>query len=115
MIASFARGGYTYTDAVVQHSVVTPATDTSLAQSQLVLMPRWSGLAHSELLRTQGISGINYTHTKCFFDMSLTGTLVGRRDDSDFLSDSNFGNSLPLPNRNLLGGYERLELGEATT
>jgi len=32
-------------------------------------------------------------------------------DDSDFLTDSEFGNSLLLPNRNLDGAYQRLELG----
>ena len=36
------------------------------------------------------------------------GTLAGRRDDSDFLTDSNFGNTLLLPNRNLDGAYQRL-------
>lgn len=56
-----------------------------------------------------GYFGLNYTHSK--FYGSLTGTLVGRRDDSTFLTDSNFGNSLLLPNRNLLGAYQRLELG----
>jgi iron complex outermembrane receptor protein/vitamin B12 transporter len=36
---------------------------------------------------------------------------VGRRDDSDYLVDANFGTSLLLPNRNLLGAYQRLDVG----
>ena len=105
----FARGGYTYTDAVVQHSVVTPATDTSFGPIPIGAYAPLVGARPFRVAPHTGYFGITYTHSK--FDMSLTGTLVGRRDDSDFLSDSNFGNSLLLPNRNLLGGYERLELG----
>ncbi len=43
-------------------------------------------------------------------DAQLSGTLIGRRDDSTFLTDSNFGNGLLLPNRNLDPAYQRLEL-----
>jgi iron complex outermembrane receptor protein/vitamin B12 transporter len=36
---------------------------------------------------------------------------VSRRDDSDFLSlDANFGQTMLLPNRNLDGAYQRLDL-----
>jgi iron complex outermembrane receptor protein/vitamin B12 transporter len=41
----------------------------------------------------------------------LTGTFVGRRDDSDFLSDKDFGTSLLLPNRNLDGAYRKVDVG----
>jgi iron complex outermembrane receptor protein/vitamin B12 transporter len=51
---------------------------------------------------------LNYTNSK--FYSSLTGTLVGRRDDSDFLDDSDFGPTMLLPNRNLDGAYQRLDL-----
>ena len=36
--------------------------------------------------------------------------MVGRRDDSTFLSDKDFGTSLLLPNRNLDGAYQLLTL-----
>jgi iron complex outermembrane receptor protein/vitamin B12 transporter len=55
-----------------------------------------------------GYFGLNYTRAR--FYGSLTGSLVGKRDDSDFLSDANYGNTLLLPNRNLDGSYERLDL-----
>jgi len=55
-----------------------------------------------------GYFGLNYTRSK--FYGSLTGTMVGRRDDSDFLYDANYGTSLLLPNRNLDGAYQRLDV-----
>lgn len=111
----FARGGYIYTDAVVQHSFssdnLIPSFNTSSNFSNIPI-GAYSPLVGSRPFRIAphtGYFGINYTHSR--FYTSLTGTLVGRRDDSDFLVDSNFGTSLLLPNRNLLGAYQRLELG----
>lgn len=104
----FARGGYTYTDAVVQHSVATAATGTSFT----IPIGAYAPLVGARPFRVAphtGYFGLNYTRSK--FYVSLIGTLVGKRDDSDFLSDSFFGNSLLLPNRDLDGSYQRLELG----
>lgn len=105
----FARGGYTYTDAVVQQSVATPASFTSFPNIAIGAFAPLPGARPFRVAPHTGYFGINYTRPK--FYGSLTGTLVGRRDDSDFLTDSNFGNSLLLPNRNLLGSYQRIELG----
>jgi iron complex outermembrane receptor protein/vitamin B12 transporter len=44
------------------------------------------------------------------FDVALSGYFVGRRDDSTFLSDGFFGNSLLLPNQDLDPGYQKLDL-----
>lgn len=115
----FARGGYTYTDAVVQRSFSSdnlgPSFNTSSnfatipigADSPLVGARPFRVAPHT------GYFALNYTRAKFF--TSLTGTLVGRRDDSDFLCDNTIsygcGTSLLLPNRNLLGSYQRLELG----
>jgi iron complex outermembrane receptor protein/vitamin B12 transporter len=111
----FARGGYTYTDAVVQRSFssdnLQPSFNTAFnfgnipigADSPLV------GARPFRIAPHTGYFGISYTRSK--FYTTFTGTLVGRRDDSDYLVDQNFGTSLLLPNRNLLGAYQRLELG----
>ena len=110
----FARGGYTYTDAVVQHSFSSDAFCPTCNQN-----PNFPGVnigAFSPLVGARpfrvaphtGYFGLGYTHAKFF--SSLTGTLVGRRDDSDFLYDANFGPTLLLPNRNLDGAYQRLDL-----
>jgi vitamin B12 transporter len=109
----FARGGYTYTDAVVQRSF---SSDQGIGESINPAFPDVPIGAFSPLVGARpfrvaphsGYFGLNYTHSK--FYSSLTGTLVGRRDDSDFLLDPNFGPSLLLPNRNLDGAYQRIDL-----
>jgi vitamin B12 transporter len=112
----FARGGYTYTDAVVQNSFSSdqgigesfnPAGNFSTipigADSPLVGARPFRVAPHT------GYFGLNYRRSK--FYSSLTGTLVSRRDDSDFLSyDANYGPTMLLPNRNLDGAYQRLDL-----
>ncbi len=111
----FARGGYTYTDAVVQHSFSSdnlgPSFNTSFNFSKIPI-GAYSPLVGARPFRVAphtGYFGLTYTRSKLYG--TLTGTLVSRRDDSTFLSDTNFGNSLLLPNHNLDGSYQRLELG----
>jgi iron complex outermembrane receptor protein/vitamin B12 transporter len=111
----FARAGYTYSDAVVQRSFSSdnlgPSSNTA-SNFRNVAIGAYSPLVGARPFRVAphtGYFSIHYTRSK--FYTSLTGTLVGKRDDSDFLVDSNFGTSMLLPNRNLLGSYQRLELG----
>jgi vitamin B12 transporter len=111
----FARGGYTYTDAVVQRSF---SSDQAGGESfnpgfnfANIPIGAFSPLVGARPFRVaphSGYFGLNYTRSK--FYGSLTGTLVGRRDDSDFLFDSNFGPTMLLPNHNLDGAYQRLDL-----
>ena len=105
----FLRGGYTYTDAVVQDTFATAAPDTSFGTIAIGADNPLKGARPFRVAPHTGYFGLDYTRSR--FTGTFTGTLVGRRDDSDFLLDSNFGNSLLLPNRNLLGAYQRLELG----
>jgi iron complex outermembrane receptor protein/vitamin B12 transporter len=104
-----ARTGYTYTDAVVQQSVATPAEFTSFPSIPIGAYAPLVGARPFRVAPNTGYFGLNYASRK--YLLSFTGTIVGKRDDSDFLTDSNFGNGLLLPNRNLLGSYQRLELG----
>lgn len=111
----FARGGYTYTDAVVQHSFSSDqeggGTFNTAFNFGNIPIGAFSPLVGARPFRVAPHSayfGLNYTRSK--FYSSLTGTLVGRRDDSDFLSDANFGPTMLLPNRNLDGAYQRLDL-----
>jgi iron complex outermembrane receptor protein/vitamin B12 transporter len=111
----FARAGYTYTDAVVQSSF---SSDQGVGESFNpafnfgdIPIGAFSPLVGARPFRVaphSGYFGLNYTRSK--FYSSLTGTLVGRRDDSDFLFDPDFGPNMLLPNRNLDGAYERLDL-----
>ena len=108
----FARGGYTYLDAVVQRSFSSESLPSYNPSFPTIPIGAFSPLVGARPFRRapqSGYFGITYTHSKWYG--SFTGTLVGRRDDSDYLTDSNFGNTLLLPNRNLDGAYQRLELG----
>jgi vitamin B12 transporter len=108
----FARGGYTYLDALVQQSFSSESLPSYNPNFPTIAIGAFSPLVGARPFRRaphSGYFGLTYNQSKWYG--SFTGTLVGRRDDSDFLTDSNFGNTLLLPNRNLLGAYQRLELG----
>jgi len=109
----FVRGGYTYLDAEVQRSFSSDALSPSInplfptipigAYSPLVGQRPFRRAPHA------GYFAINYQQPR--WTASLSGTMVGRRDDSTFLSDANFGTSMLLPNRNLDPAYQRLDMG----
>jgi vitamin B12 transporter len=108
----FARGGYTYLDAVVQRSFSSESLPSYNPSFPNIPIGAFSPLVGARPFRRaphSGYFGLSYNRSKWYG--SFTGTLVGRRDDSDFLTDAEFGNSLLLPNRNLDGAYQRLELG----
>jgi vitamin B12 transporter len=108
----FARGGYTYLDAVVQRSFSSESLPSYNPNFPNIAIGAFSPLVGARPFRDaphSGYFGLTYDRSKWYG--SFTGTLVGRRDDSDFLTDAEFGNSLLLPNRNLVGAYQRLELG----
>jgi vitamin B12 transporter len=109
----FVRGGYTYLDAVVQRSFSSDAIGPTYNPN----FPTIPIGAYSPLIGTRpfrraphsGYFGVNYAHGK--FNSLLTGTLVGKRDDSDFLAyDANYMPTMLLPNRNLVGAYQRIDL-----
>ena len=110
----FARGGYTYTDAVVQHSFSSDqgtgiSTNPNFPDIPIGAFSPLVGARPFRVAPHTGYFGLSYVHSK--FYSSLNGTLVSRRDDSDFLSlDANFGSTMLLPNRNLDGSYQRLDL-----
>jgi iron complex outermembrane receptor protein/vitamin B12 transporter len=110
----FARGGYSYTDAVVQHSFSSDQGPGESINPNFPDVPigAFTPLVGARPFRVaphSGYFGLNYARSK--FYSSLNGTLVSRRDDSDFLSaDANFGQTMLLPNRNLDGAYQRLDL-----
>ena len=110
----FARAGYTYLDAVVQRSFSSEADPVYNTSYNFSTIPigQYSPLVGARPFRRAPHSGyFNIDYTRSRFYGVLSGTLAGRRDDSDFLTDENFGSSLLLPNRNLLGSYQRLDLG----
>ncbi|MGA2889927.1 MAG: TonB-dependent receptor plug domain-containing protein [Terracidiphilus sp.] len=120
----FARAGYTYVDAQIQRSFSSSALCPPPPYNPLVpddpcynpIFPSIQIGAYSPLVGARpfriaphtGYFEASYHHRRIF--ASLRGTLVSSRDDSDYLTDANYGNTLLLPNRNLDAAYQRLDL-----
>ena len=109
----FVRAGYTYLDAVVQRSFSSDAIGpTYNLNFPTVPIGAYSPLIGARPFRRaphSGYFGVSYAHAR--FSSLLTGTLVGQRDDSDFLAyDANYMPTMLLPNRNLEGAYQRLDM-----
>lgn len=110
----FVRAGYTYTDARVQNSFSSDAIGPSFNPDfPLIPIGAYSPLRGARPFRIAPHTGYfeaGYSHNR--LTTTLRGTLVGSRDDSDFLlgADAEGGNTLLLPNRNLDGAYQRLDL-----
>ncbi len=110
-----ARGGYTYLDAVVQRSFTSDAIGPSFnlgSTFSTIPIGVFSPLIGARPFRRAphtGYLAVSYRHSR--WTASLTGSFVGKRDDSDFLFDKDGGTSLLLPNRNLDAAYQQLDLG----
>jgi vitamin B12 transporter len=109
----FARGGYTYLDAVVERSfssdALSPSFNPAFPTIPIGVFSPLKGARPFRRAPHTGYFGAYYSRSGCL--LSLTGTLVGKRDDSDFLFDKDGGTTLLLPNRNLDAGYQRLDAG----
>ena len=113
----FLRGGYTYLDAVVQHSF------TNDDEALLGPIPTFTnGIPIGPYAPLEGARPFRRSpHTGFFTASYAAGRLTGvftsafasRSDDSTYLegADASGGNSLLLPNRNLDCGYAKLDLG----
>ena len=111
----FARGGYTYTDAVVERSFASDA----LRPEENPLLPGIRIGGSSPLIGARpfrraphaGFAGVTYTSGKWFGQVQ--GAFASRSDDSTFLSFSSLAgdNSLLLPNRNLDSAYAKVDVG----
>ncbi len=106
------RAGWTHTDAVVQQSFASSALQPAINP----LFPNIPIGAYSPLVGARpfriapnaGFAGVDWNHGRWF--VSGVGTFVSRRDDSTFLVDTYFGNTLLLPNRNLDSSYQKVDL-----
>jgi iron complex outermembrane receptor protein/vitamin B12 transporter len=106
------RGGWTYTDAVVQRSfsssALEPATNPLFPGVAIGAYSPLVGGRPFRIAPNTGYAGVDWTGRRWF--ISATAAFVSRRDDSTFLSDTAFGNTLLLPNRNLDPGYQKVDL-----
>jgi vitamin B12 transporter len=114
----FLRGGYTYLDAVIQHSFTND--DVGL----LGPVPTFNGIPvgpYSPLVGARpfrrpphtGFFTASYAHS--WLTVFLNSAFASRSDDSTFLAglDVNGGNSLLLPNRNLDHGFAKVDVGSS--
>ena len=111
----FLRGGYTYLDAVVQHSfssdALSPQTNPAFPN---IAIGNYSPLVGSRPFRRPPHTGfVSATYTAKKWTAVASGAFASRADDSTALggSDSSFGNSLLLPNRDLDSAFSSLNAG----
>jgi len=113
------RGGWTYVDAVVQHSfagsALSPAYNPSIPGVRIGAFSPLVGARPFRIAPNSGYFSVDWNGGRWL--ARLTGSLISRRDDSDFLYDKNFyydygqnDNSMLLPNRNLDPAYQKLDL-----
>jgi vitamin B12 transporter len=103
---------YAYVDPVVtasfSSSALNPAFNPAFPD---IPIGTFAPLVGGRPFRVAPHSGgvvLSYSHRH--FVAALGGYFVSRQDDSTFLSDASFGNSLLLPNRNLNPGYQKIDL-----
>jgi iron complex outermembrane receptor protein/vitamin B12 transporter len=105
-------GSYTYLDATVTKSLsgdaLAPAINPAFPG---IPIGAFSPLVGNRPFRRPTNSGsmlVTYTPGKA--QIALAGYFSGKQDDSTFLTDGFFGNSMLLPNRNLDAAYAKLDL-----
>ena len=88
------RGGWSYTDAVVQHSFASSALSPSINPAfPNIPIGAFSPLVGARPFRiapNTGYFSVGWSAER--WSLRMTGALVSRRDDSDFLYDKNYYN-----------------------
>ena len=106
---------YTFVDAEVTDSFASSALQPAINPSiPGVAIGAFSPLVGQRPFRRPTHSGtLMASYTQGPGQVTLSVYFTGKRDDSTFLSDAFFGNSMLLPNKNLEGGYQKVNLGGA--
>lgn len=108
----FARGGYTFLNANVQKSFSSdnlfPSINPAYPNTPIGAYSPLIGQRPFRRAPQSGYYSVIYIRPRWYVQM--TGTFVGRRDDSTFLTDANGGTTLLLPNHNLDPSYQDLGL-----
>lgn len=103
---------YTFLDAVVEESfsagALSPAINPAFPGIQI---GAFSPLVGARPFRRPEHSGsLIVSYAQGPVQVALSSVFVGKRDDSTFLSDQFFGNSLLLPNHNLADSFQKVDL-----
>jgi len=102
------QANYTSLNAIVTKAFGDPAYNPAFPNIPIGAYSPLEGQRPFEIAPNSGSFGLIYSHRK--FTGSFTGYIIGRRDDSTFLSDALYGNSLLLPNRDLAPAYQKIDL-----
>jgi iron complex outermembrane receptor protein/vitamin B12 transporter len=106
------RGGWTYTDAVVQQSfsgdALNPSFNPAFPNIAIGAFSPLVGARPFHIAPNTGFFSVDWNSGR--FLLRMTGTLVSRRDDSTYLQDQNYGPTLLLPNRDLDSSYQKLDM-----
>ncbi|HXW90016.1 MAG TPA: TonB-dependent receptor [Terriglobales bacterium] len=105
------QGEYTYTDGLVTKAFGNPSLNPLFPTIPIGAFSPLEGARPFRIAPHSGSLALFYNHKK--YTGAFTGYLVGRRDDSTFLFDGNFGNTMLLPNRNLAFAYQKFDLSAA--
>jgi iron complex outermembrane receptor protein/vitamin B12 transporter len=107
--------GYMYLDATVTKSFSSSALAPAFNPAfPTIAIGAYAPLVGARPFRRPANSGnllVSYTDNR--LTLALTGYFVGKQDDSTFLSDEFFGNTLLLPNKDLDAGYHKLDVSAA--
>jgi len=103
---------YTYLDAEVTRAFSASASMNPVFPG--VAIGAFSPLVGARPFRRPTHSGsVVVLVTPRRTEIALSASLVGKRDDSTFLTDQFFGNSLLLPNHDLAAAYQKIDLSAA--
>jgi iron complex outermembrane receptor protein/vitamin B12 transporter len=102
-------GNYTYLDPVVTQTFAsTPLFNPAFPGIPIGAISPLVGNRPFRLSPNSGSLFIDYSRRK--WGVTATGYLVSRSDDSTFLTDQFGGTSMLLPNRDLNGGYQKIDV-----
>ncbi len=105
------RTEYTYLDAVITQSFASsalfPAFNPAIPNIPIGAYAPLVG--NRPFRRPPHSSSFVITYSRHKLGLSFSGTFAGKSDDSTFLTDGFFGNTMLLPNRNLLAGYQLVD------
>ena len=104
-------GGYTYLHAVVTQSfgstALAPAINPAFPNTPIGAYGPLIGAA--PFRRPSSVGSLLVAVAKGPAQVALAGYVAGKADDSTFLSDGNFGNTMLLPNHNLDAAYQKID------
>jgi vitamin B12 transporter len=105
-------GSYTYLDALVTQSFASGALRPAINPNfPGVAIGAFSPLVGARPFRRPTNSGtLVATYADGPLQVTLAGFFAGKADDSTFLSDASFGNSMLLPNHDLDASFQKVDL-----